>query len=219
MQMIEFAGVAFIVLLFVSVITMSVMRAKRASQQISEICRRRGWRHTKGQVGFDAVTGTEAGVPWEISVRATNESEESRSDSGYARFSFSIPTGKGYGHLVPRPAYQLLTTGVGGALVNRLASKMPGTGMLESITRAPSFEVNGLSDHVGTGDQRLLRRLISSESASAIRTWPEANSISISASDGQVDVKFSRYEPVKFARDLEQIHALGITLIRASRRP
>jgi hypothetical protein len=219
MQMIEYAGVAFIVLLFVTVITMSVMRAKKASQQISETCRRRGWRHTKGQVGFDAVSGTEAGVPWEISVKATNDTDDSHSDSGYARFSFSIPTGKGYAHLIPRPAYQLLTTGVGGALVNRLASKMPGSGMLESITRSPSFEVNGLPDHVGTGDQRLLARLISSESASAIRTWPEANSIAISVTDGQVEIKFSRYEPVKFARDLEQIHALGITLIRASRRP
>jgi hypothetical protein len=96
---------------------------------------------------------------------------------------------------------------------------MPGTGMLESINRAPSFELNGLSDHVGTGDQKLISRLISSESASAIRTWPEANTIAISVIDGQVEVKFSRYEPVKFARDLEQIHALGITLIRASRRP
>lgn len=215
----EYIGIVFIVLLVVGLVVASIIKAKKASQLIGEICVRRGWRHTRGQIGFDVVSGNEAGVPWELSLKATNDNEDSRTDSGYVSFTFSMPFAKGYGHLTPRPVFKLLTTGVGGALINKLASKMPGSGMLETITRATPFEVNGLPDHVGTGDKNLIQRLISSESASAIRTCPDANTIMISVVDGQVDIKFSHYEPSKYARDLEKLQAVGATLIRASRRP
>lgn len=215
----EYIGIVFIVLLVIGLVVASIIKAKKASRLVAEICIRRGWRHTRGQIGFDVVSGTEAGVQWELSVKATNENEDSRTDSGYASFTFSMPFGKGYAHLTPRPVFKLLTSGVGGALMNKLASKMLGTGMLETITRATPFEVNGLPDHVGTGDPKLIQRLISSESASAIRTWPDANTVMISVVDEQVDIKFSHYEPSKYARDLEKLHAVGITMIRASRRP